>query len=253
MTLLAVASPDIMRVCAVTHAALHAQCRPMNALVGELGLSSWKAIASALLLPPVPFLLLALWGALLLWSRRGLGWLVTLASLLGLWLSACAGFGQLLSQLMLAPPPALSAARIDALRREAHANHNLAIIVLGGGREVLAPEYGLSSLTPEALERLRFGVWLGRETGIPVGFSGGNGFGRNDGASEAQIAGTHRGQRLRPTAALERGGIARHARERGSHGGAAAARGDQEDRARHARLAHAARAARVRGGGARPL
>jgi hypothetical protein len=65
----------------------------MNALVGELGLSSWKAIASALLLPPVPFLLLALWGALLLWSRRGVGWLLTAASLLGLWLSACAGGG----------------------------------------------------------------------------------------------------------------------------------------------------------------
>jgi uncharacterized SAM-binding protein YcdF (DUF218 family) len=160
----------------------------MNALVGELGLSSWKAIASALLLPPVPFLLLALWGALLLWSRRGVGWLLTAASLFGLWLSACAGFGQVLSQLLLSPPPALSAARIDALRREAHANHNVAIIVLGGGREVLAPEYGLSSLTPEALERLRFGVWLGRETGIPVGFSGGSGFGRNDSASEAQIA-----------------------------------------------------------------
>ena len=160
----------------------------MNALVGELGLSSWKAIASALLLPPVPFLLLALWGALLLWSRRGVGWLLTAASLLGLWLSACAGFGQVLSQLLLAPPPALSAARIDALRREARASHNVAIIVLGGGREVLAPEYGLSSLTPEALERLRFGVWLGRETGIPVGFSGGSGFGRNDSASEAQIA-----------------------------------------------------------------
>ena len=168
---------------------LHSQCRPMNALVGELGLSSWKAIASALLLPPVPFLLLALWGARLLWSRRGIGWLVTLSSLLGLWLSACAGFGQVLSQLLLAPPPALSAARIDALRREAHANHNVAIIVLGGGREVLAPEYSLSSLTPEALERLRFGVWLGRETGIPVGFSGGSGFGRSDSASEAQIAG----------------------------------------------------------------
>ena len=64
-------------------APLHAQSRPMNALVGELGLSSWKAIASALLLPPVPFLLLALWGALLLWSRRGVGWLLTAASLLG--------------------------------------------------------------------------------------------------------------------------------------------------------------------------
>jgi uncharacterized SAM-binding protein YcdF (DUF218 family) len=160
----------------------------MNALVGEFGLSSWKAIAAALLLPPVPFLLLALWGGLLLWTRRGVGWLLMAASLLALWLSACAGFGQVLSQVLLSPPQALSAARIDALRRESHANHDVAIIVLGGGREVLAPEYGLGSLTPEALERLRFGVWLGRETGIPVGFSGGNGFGRTDGASEAQIA-----------------------------------------------------------------
>jgi uncharacterized SAM-binding protein YcdF (DUF218 family) len=160
----------------------------MNALVGEFGLSSWKAIAAALLLPPLPFLLLALWGALLLWSRRGIGWLLTGLAVIGLWLSACAGFGQALSALLLRPPPALSAARIDALRREAHAGRDVAIIVLGGGREVRAPEYGLSSLTAEALERLRFGVWLGRETGIPVGFSGGTGFGRTDGASEAQIA-----------------------------------------------------------------
>ena len=160
----------------------------MNELVGALGLSSWKAIVAALLLPPLPFLLLALWGALLLWARRGVGWLLTGLSLLGLWLTACAGFGQVLDQLLLAPPPALSAARIDALRREARANHDVAIVVLGAGREVLAPEYGLSSLTPEALERLRYGVWLGRESGIPVGFSGGSSFGRPDTAPEAQIA-----------------------------------------------------------------
>ena len=160
----------------------------MNALVGDLGLGWWKAVLSALLLPPAPLLLLALAGALLLGARRRSGWLLTGLALAGLWLSACSGFGELLSRALLHPPAALAPARIDALRRDARATHDIAIVVLGAGREILAPEYGLGSLPPEALERLRYGLWLGRETGIPVAFSGGSSFGSTEGASEAQIA-----------------------------------------------------------------
>ena len=64
-----------------------------------------------------------------------------------------------------------------------------AIVVLGGGRRELAPEYGVSSLKPRSIERLRYGLWLARETGLPVAFSGGVGHGAIAGASEAEIAG----------------------------------------------------------------
>ena len=160
----------------------------MNALVGELGLSSWKAVLAALLLPPGPLLLLALGAAALLWTRRALGWLLMGVSLVALWFASCVVTGEALGALLLGPPPALGGARVDALRREEGARHDLAIVVLGGGREIVAPEYGLASLSAEALERLRYGVWLSRETGIPLGFSGGASYANADGPPEAQIA-----------------------------------------------------------------
>ena len=63
-----------------------AQSRAMYTLVQELGIESWKPVITALLLPPVPFLLIMLWGALLLWGRRAFGWLLTLVAVTGLWL-----------------------------------------------------------------------------------------------------------------------------------------------------------------------
>ena len=54
----------------------------------------------------------------------------------------------------------------------------------------MSPEYGVSSLTNNAMERLRYGLWLGRETGVPVMFSGGVGWAQvgSTPAPEAQIA-----------------------------------------------------------------
>ena len=60
--------------------------------------------------------------------------------------------------------------------------------MLGAGRKTLAPEYGLSSLRPLTLERLRYGLWLSRETGLPVAFSGGIGHGAGPGPTEADVA-----------------------------------------------------------------
>ncbi|MGE5116853.1 MAG: YdcF family protein [Betaproteobacteria bacterium] len=160
----------------------------MNALVGDLGLGWWKAVLAALVLPPVPLLLLALAGGALLWRRRGVGWLVLGIGVVGGWLCGCAGFGELLDRALLHPPPALSAQQRAALRLQARTDHDVAIVVLGGGRELLAPEYGASSLPALALERLRYGVWLGRETGAPLAFSGGPGFGHEGEIAEAEIA-----------------------------------------------------------------
>ena len=160
----------------------------MNSLLALMGIESWKPILTALLLPPVPLLLLTLIGARLILPRRGLGWFVILLSVVLVWLSACTGSARLLMQFALHPPAVLSADRIQALKAEAQAKRPIAIVVLGGGMEALAPEYGVSSLRSASLERLRYGVWLGRETGLPVAFSGGVGWAQLDAKPEAQIA-----------------------------------------------------------------
>jgi uncharacterized SAM-binding protein YcdF (DUF218 family) len=69
------------------------------------------------------------------------------------------------------------------------AKEPIAIVVLGGGSQPLAPEYGVSNLTGRSVERLRYGLWLARQTGAPVAFSGGVGWGQPEGSTpEAQIA-----------------------------------------------------------------
>ncbi|MEO8057983.1 MAG: YdcF family protein [Burkholderiales bacterium] len=160
----------------------------MNGLFVMFGIETWKPVLTALLLPPVPFLLLMLLGARLLLPRRGLGWLVILFSVSMIWVSACTGTAQFLSQFVLHPPGALTSGRIKELK--ADTRQPAAIVVLGGGMESYAPEYGVSNLTRISMERLRYGVWLGRETGIPVAFSGGVGWAvtQEEGKSEAQVA-----------------------------------------------------------------
>jgi uncharacterized SAM-binding protein YcdF (DUF218 family) len=160
----------------------------MNTLFQDFGIGAWKHVITALLLPPVPFLLILLLSALLLWVRRTSGWLLMLVAVAGLWLCNCVGFGQALSAIVLKPPAALQPPQIAALKRDSQVRRNVAIVVLGGGREAYAPEYGVSNLNVSSLERLRYGVWLGREIGAPVAFSGGVGWSQDEGPSEAQIA-----------------------------------------------------------------
>jgi uncharacterized SAM-binding protein YcdF (DUF218 family) len=157
-------------------------------LFSLLGIESWKPVLTALLLPPVPLLLLVLAGARLLLPRRGLGWLLVLLGTLGIWLSACAGIGDLLTRALLHPPPALSGPQIAQLRSDMKTRQAVAIVVLGAGRDGNAPEYGSSNLTSQSLERLHFGLWLGRETGVPVAFSGGVGWGDTGATTEADVA-----------------------------------------------------------------
>ena len=158
----------------------------VNSLVILLGLEAWKPVLTALVLPPTPLLLLVLIGARTMLPRRGLGWLIILVAVVLLWLSNCSGSARLLTQFVLRPPAALTPARLQALKAESKAT--TAIVVLGGGTEPLAPEYGTSNLYHASLERLRYGLWLARETGLPVAFSGGMGWSQPDGPAEAQVA-----------------------------------------------------------------
>jgi len=156
----------------------------MNELFLALGIEGWKPLVGALLLPPVPMLVLIVLGAMWLPRRRGLGWMAVLVGVVGLWAACTTAVGFGLVQALCEPPPALTPAQVARL---AHAPRT-AIVVLGGGIRKLAPEYGSADLQAMTLERLRYGVWLARQTGLPVLFSGGIGFGRDAGPTEADTA-----------------------------------------------------------------
>jgi uncharacterized SAM-binding protein YcdF (DUF218 family) len=157
----------------------------MNEILFALGIETWKPILASLLLPPVPLLVLVLLGTWMVMRRRLLGGFVVLLAVVGLWLSCTEGAGQFLSRALLQPQHALSEPEIAALKKAPRT----AIVVLGGGRNLLSPEYGLSSLKPRTMERLRYAMWLARETALPVAFSGGVGHESTPGPSEAEIAG----------------------------------------------------------------
>lgn len=168
----------------------------MNDLFMTLGIESWKPLLGAVLLPPAPLLLMVLAGARLIGRRRGLGWTLVLTGVLGVWFAGTGLAAAGLENALLRPPRALGSADIAELRRAPRT----AIVVLGGGSRPLAPEYGVSTLLPRGVERLRYGIWLARETALPLAFSGGVAWG-HDGTPEADIAARMSerefGQRLR--------------------------------------------------------
>lgn len=166
-------------------------CResPLDSLLANLGLAGLKPVLTALILPPVPLLLLVLAGARLLASRQrwGTGWVMVLLAVAGLWFSACAGTGLALERWALRVPAPLSEARIDALRAPTPARRPV-VVVLGGGREPLAPEYAEAHLSPRSMQRLHYGLWLARRLNAPLLFSGGTGLSQTPGPAEADIA-----------------------------------------------------------------
>jgi uncharacterized SAM-binding protein YcdF (DUF218 family) len=156
----------------------------VNALFVFFHIEAWKPLISALLLPPVPFLVLTLIGARVLVARRGLGWLLIVLSMLLMWFSSCLVTGQTLEWLLLKPPPALSVQRIAQIKKHLLTHKDTAIVVLGGGARPVSSEYGSSSLTDASLERLRYGIWLSRATGAPLAYSGGVGWGQGQNQEE---------------------------------------------------------------------
>jgi uncharacterized SAM-binding protein YcdF (DUF218 family) len=161
----------------------------MDSVFASLGLSALKPLLSTLLLPPVPLLLLVLLaGRVLATGRRLAGWLLLLGAVAGLWLSCCASVGAALERWWLKPPPALSEARLAALRPTVPGRPGPVVVILGSGRDALAPEYGESHLSARSMQRLHYGLWLARRIGAPVLFSGGTGLAQAGGPAEADIA-----------------------------------------------------------------
>lgn len=137
-----------------------------------------KALLAPLLLPPAGPLLLALAGWGLAHVSRWLGRFVTFVALASLWALSCGAVSVWLAQQVLPLPPAVTLA--DVRRTQAQA-----IVVLGGGVLPQAPEYGPPQPSSTTLARLRYGIRLARQSGLPLAFSGGKGWSGNGVASEA--------------------------------------------------------------------
>jgi uncharacterized SAM-binding protein YcdF (DUF218 family) len=158
----------------------------MNDFLLWLGLDALRPTLAALLLPPVPFLVLVVLGARMFARYRVRAWLVVLLGCTGVWATCTYAAGYGLTQWLLPPTRSLAPSEIGELKRAPRT----AIVVLGGGQRDLAPEYGVSELSPLGVERLRYGLWLSRQTELPVLFTGGRGHGATPGPgpSEAEIA-----------------------------------------------------------------
>lgn len=120
-------------------------------------------LLGALILPPLLYLLPALVGYGLLRRHPVLGRkLLLVAVVLAYLLSLPVTAMWLNRSLERYPPLTLAQARTAQ-----------AIVVIGGGVK-LAPEYGTSVLSGAASQRLQYGAWLSRQTGLPLLVSGGS-------------------------------------------------------------------------------
>ncbi len=156
----------------------------MNDLLVTLGLEGLKPALGALLLPPAPLLLMALIGCALIRHRPRWGWGLALTGLIGVWLGSTLAVGNALIDGLTRPPPSLDVAAVAKLKGAP----KTAIVILGGGGRNLSPEYDGPDLTPLGQERLRYGLWLAKQTQLPVLFSGGIAHGARPVATEAQTA-----------------------------------------------------------------
>lgn len=126
-----------------------------------------KPILTALAVPPAGPLLLALLGLLLV--RRWVGRIFIALGLSSLWLASCNAVAVWLASTLLPYPPPATPERMKAADIQA-------VVILGGGVLPYAPEYGQTQPSANTLARLRLGVWMARQTGKPLAFSGGVGW-----------------------------------------------------------------------------
>ena len=131
-----------------------------------------KKLLSALVLPPLGIVLLALLGlGLMRWHHRRGQYFILFALALLTALSLPVVADALMHSLEIYPP-----ASSEALTRAQ------AIVILGGDDYPEAPEYGGDTVGRETLERLRYGVRLQRQTGLPILVTGGAPYGATPGA-----------------------------------------------------------------------
>jgi len=126
-----------------------------------------KKLLTALVLPPFGLLLLAVAGLLLLRYRPRLGRFIALGALVLLMtLSLPQVANRLLRSLETFQP--IEASSLATAQ---------AIVVLGAGSYINAPEYGGDTVSSGSLVRLRYAARLYRQTGLPLLVTGGAPFG----------------------------------------------------------------------------
>jgi len=120
---------------------------------------------SDMALPPGSIILLLLAGLTLIPLRRTSGYLLSFAALLSLYLCS---IPLVSSGLMteLEPYPALVEKTLGSQKAQA-------IVVLAGGRDPDAAEYGDDTVSYFSLQRARYAAWLHRRTHLPLIVSGG--------------------------------------------------------------------------------
>ena len=130
--------------------------------------------------PASPLLVMAVGVAVLGVSKRWGRILCAIGTLL-LWVLSCSATAYGLNQWLLRTYPPLST---EALGRAQ------AIVVLGGGVEVFAPEYGQANIGAAAYQRLSYGRYLKSQRNLPLVYSGGKGWGASSTQTqtEAQVA-----------------------------------------------------------------
>lgn len=122
-------------------------------------------IVAALVLPPGGNLLLGVIGLALLRRAKVLAMSLLIVSFATLYLFSIAKVSDALFEIVEAFPARLPGAAL--------ADDVSAIVVLAGGRNPNAPEFGGETVAFPSLERLRYAVRLHRETGLPLLASGG--------------------------------------------------------------------------------
>lgn len=140
-----------------------------------------KPLLSSLALPPLLMLLGACLGVVLAVRRKRLGLSVIAMSIAALWLLSCHGTAVWLARNAL---PQFTPLTVSALK----ASKAQAIVVLGGGLLPDAPEYDSAQPNGTTFARLRYGLWLHKQTGLPVAFTGGLGWAGRGGAAGAKPA-----------------------------------------------------------------
>jgi uncharacterized SAM-binding protein YcdF (DUF218 family) len=124
-----------------------------------LWLLQLKTLLKELFLPPAGPLLLALLGLLLLKSRPRLARIFLATGLASLWLLSTPIASDALTGLAELYPPLDFGRAADAQ----------AIVILGGGgQRAFAPEYQGPAAEPFLLERLSYGAYIAKKTGLPV-------------------------------------------------------------------------------------
>lgn len=140
-----------------------------------------KPYFTALALPPASLLVLILIGALLVGSKPRLGKRVIFFSVTALWLLSTNAFSVWIHNLVIPEYQLVTAKDLE--------DRSVQVIVVLGGGVVTGLPGGDEQMSKTSLERLRLGAQLARQSGLPLVFSGGSGWGAKDASvAEADVA-----------------------------------------------------------------